>query len=99
VTCNNREVSGRGPSGCLTSPQAFTPWSTTQADILYLLLLGWRIDWLWVLCGFWLRFRRGEVQIALRSVPGIGPILGMTIAMETGDATRFASAGELPVDG
>jgi transposase len=38
--------------------------------------------------------RRGKEQMALRSVPGIGPILSMTIALETGDATRFASAGD-----
>jgi transposase len=35
------------------------------------------------------RPRRGE-QIALRSIPGVGPILGLTIALETGDIARFA---------
>jgi transposase len=30
----------------------------------------------------------------LRSVPGIGPILGMTIALETGPIDRFASVGD-----
>ena len=30
----------------------------------------------------------------LRSVPGIGPILGMTIALETGPIERFASVGD-----
>jgi transposase len=31
---------------------------------------------------------------ALLSIPGIGKILGMTIALETGDPRRFASAGD-----
>jgi hypothetical protein len=35
------------------------------------------------------RPRRGE-QIALRSIPGVGPVLGLTIALETGDIARFA---------
>ncbi len=30
----------------------------------------------------------------LQTVPGIGPILGMTIALETGPISRFASAGQ-----
>jgi len=33
-------------------------------------------------------------QRALRSVPGIGLILGLTIALETGDITRFDSVGD-----
>jgi transposase len=32
--------------------------------------------------------------IALRSVPGIGPILSTTIALETGDIARFAAVGD-----
>jgi len=30
----------------------------------------------------------------LQTIPGIGPILGLTIALETGPITRFASAGD-----
>ncbi|MBB6183585.1 IS110 family transposase [Oleiagrimonas soli] len=37
--------------------------------------------------------RPGDLM-RLRSVPGIGPILGMTIALETGPIERFASVGE-----
>jgi transposase len=37
---------------------------------------------------------RCKEQCALRSVPGIGLILGMTIALETGDIARFASVGD-----
>src|SRR5690606_4705138 len=37
---------------------------------------------------------RCKEQIALRSVPGIGLILGLTIALETGDIHRFASVGD-----
>ncbi len=37
--------------------------------------------------------RRNELA-ALRSTPGIGKILGLTIAMETGDIARFASVGD-----
>ena len=37
---------------------------------------------------------RCKEQSALRSVPGIGLILGLTIALETGDIHRFASVGD-----
>jgi transposase len=37
--------------------------------------------------GKWSNYRR------LQSLPGIGKILGLTIALETGDARRFAGAG------
>jgi transposase len=37
---------------------------------------------------------RCREQTALRSVPGIGLILGLTIALETGDIARFASVGD-----
>ncbi|WP_343787812.1 transposase [Dokdonella soli] len=37
---------------------------------------------------------RCKEQHALRTVPGIGVILGLTIALETGDITRFASVGD-----
>lgn len=37
--------------------------------------------------------RRSE-RAALRSVPGIGAILSLTIALETGDIARFASVGD-----
>ncbi len=37
--------------------------------------------------------RRKEL-VALRSTPGIGKTLGLTIALETGDITRFASVGD-----
>ncbi len=37
--------------------------------------------------------RPGDLM-RLRSVPGIGPILGMTIALETGPIERFASVGD-----
>jgi transposase len=37
---------------------------------------------------------REPQQQVLRSVPGIGPILSLTIALETGDITRFASVGD-----
>ena len=33
-------------------------------------------------------------QIAVRSVPGIGSILSLTIALETGDIARFANVGD-----
>lgn len=32
--------------------------------------------------------------IALRSIPGVGPILSLTIALETGAITRFAEVGD-----
>jgi len=32
--------------------------------------------------------------IALRSIPGVGPILSTTIALETGDIARFAGIGD-----
>ncbi|MFC5491436.1 IS110 family transposase [Dokdonella soli] len=37
---------------------------------------------------------RCKEQLALHSMPGIGRILGLTIALETGDITRFASVGD-----
>ncbi len=37
---------------------------------------------------------RCREQTALRTVPGIGRILGLTIALETGDIARFASVGD-----
>jgi len=37
---------------------------------------------------------RGPEQKALRTTPGIGLILGMTIALETGDIGRFAHVGD-----
>ena len=37
--------------------------------------------------------RRKELA-ALRTTPGIGKILGLTIALETGDIARFASVGD-----
>lgn len=37
---------------------------------------------------------RCKEQIALRSVPGIGLVLGLTIALATGDIHRFASVGD-----
>ena len=37
---------------------------------------------------------RAAEQTALRSVPGIGLILGLTIALETGDIARFAHVGD-----
>lgn len=39
------------------------------------------------------RTRRQE-QIALRTTPGIGRVLSLTIALETGDIHRFASVGD-----
>ncbi|HET6431254.1 IS110 family transposase [Dyella sp.] len=35
-----------------------------------------------------------DLLARLRSVPGIGPILGMTILLESGDIGRFASVGD-----
>lgn len=35
-----------------------------------------------------------KAQIAVCSVPGIGPILSLTIALESGDIARFASVGD-----
>lgn len=37
---------------------------------------------------------RGKEQQSLRSVPGIGLILSLTIALESGEITRFASVGD-----
>lgn len=37
---------------------------------------------------------RPDLLMRLRSVPGIGPILGMTILLESGDIDRFASVGD-----
>ncbi len=37
---------------------------------------------------------RCKEQIALRSIPGIGRVLSLTIALETGDIQRFASVGD-----
>jgi len=37
---------------------------------------------------------RPDLLARLRSVPGIGPILGMTILLESGDIDRFASVGD-----
>ncbi len=36
---------------------------------------------------------RADYQV-LNSVPGVGPIQGMTIALETGDIQRFAEVGD-----
>ena len=40
------------------------------------------------------RVRKLPVYPRLLSIPGIGDILGMTIALETGDVKRFGSAGD-----
>jgi hypothetical protein len=40
------------------------------------------------------RARKMPEYDCLLSIPGIGQILGMTIALETGDPARFASAGD-----
>jgi len=37
---------------------------------------------------------RPDLLMRLQSVPGIGPILGTTILLETGDIDRFASVGD-----
>ena len=37
---------------------------------------------------------RYREQTAVRSIPGVGVILGLTIALETGDIARFASASD-----
>lgn len=37
---------------------------------------------------------RPDLLVRLQSVPGIGPILGTTILLETGDVGRFASVGD-----
>jgi transposase len=37
---------------------------------------------------------RSKEQSALHSIPGIGRVLGLTIALETGDITRFAGVGD-----
>jgi len=37
---------------------------------------------------------RPDLLLRLQSVPGIGPILGTTILLETGDIGRFASVGD-----
>lgn len=39
------------------------------------------------------RFRRPDL-IALRTTPGVGVVLGLTILLETGEATRFHDVGE-----
>ncbi|MEK7747876.1 MAG: IS110 family transposase [Nitrospirota bacterium] len=40
------------------------------------------------------QIKGGPIYPVLTSVPGIGPALGMTIALETGPVERFASAGQ-----
>jgi hypothetical protein len=40
------------------------------------------------------RSTRSDLLVRLQSVPGIGPILGTTILLETGDIGRFASVGD-----
>jgi transposase len=40
------------------------------------------------------RARKMPAYQRLQSIPGIGKILGMTIALETGEISRFASAGD-----
>lgn len=44
----------------------------------------------------WVRkdLARPDLLLRLQSVPGIGPILGMTILLETGAIERFASVGD-----
>lgn len=37
---------------------------------------------------------RPDLLVRLQSVPGVGPILGMTILLESGDIERFASVGD-----
>ena len=39
------------------------------------------------------RVRKDETFMLLKTIPGIGPILGMTIHLETGDPWRFAGPG------
>lgn len=81
-------VRGRGLLQALALPE---PWATTLAQSLE------RIDALEA------QIRGCEAELArlgadhpdvplLRTVPGVGPILGYTIAAEIGDITRFASA-------
>lgn len=44
----------------------------------------------------WIRkdLARPDLLVRLQSVPGIGPILGMTILLESGEVARFASVGD-----
>jgi len=44
----------------------------------------------------WIRkdLARPDLLVRLQSVPGIGPILGTTILLESGDVARFASVGD-----
>lgn len=44
----------------------------------------------------WIRkeLARPDVLMRLQSVPGIGPILGMTILLKSGAIERFASVGD-----
>lgn len=57
-------------------------WCTIQEQV--------RQEEQWIVAS---RTRRQE-QHALRSIPGIGSILSLTIALETGDIRRFASVGD-----
>ena len=80
------------------SPQDAADWFETSADRLLsreeIGLIGQFNDSIkriekeiLSVVGNWSVYKR------LKSIPGIGPILGMMIALETGDIARFASAG------
>jgi transposase len=71
-----------------------------EAPVRFSILARWRVWWAmheqvqemerWIIrsqtCS--------QEQRALRSVPGIGLVLGLTIALESGDISRFASVGD-----
>ncbi|UGB37692.1 IS110 family transposase [Frateuria soli] len=92
-----RVLSGNGLKQ-ITGPQleALLPDATTRYGVLVQFKLWLALQEQIAALEHWIQhdLARPDLLAHLQSVPGIGPILGTTILLETGDVERFASVGD-----